>query len=417
MNQSEQETLYTTIEELLRQAMGLKVASIGRPTLDRALNRRIRALNLPDTESYVKKLKSSVLELRELVEEVVIPETWFFRDKRPFDAMLKYLTDVWMTEHKNEVLRLLSVPCATGEEPYSLAMALLDNGWPINRFRIDAVDISSRSLSRAKEALYSNHSFRGHDVSYRDRYFTAKKKHFQLNSTIRNKVHFYQGNILNPLFMDSLGVYHILFCRNLLIYLDSNSRDQALATLDRLLTHDGLLFVGHAEASLFTNSKFTPAPYPQAFAFLKKQTTPPLPVQKKLFDSSVTSVNETQKNSQAEESSSPKDSVTDDVTRARNFADQGRLEESARICEQLLKKSHPPPEAYFLLGVINDANGNLETAIELLRKALYLDPDYLEALVMLSLLVERSGDKAGAQNLKKRAQRVVEKKSKHERRK
>lgn len=414
MSLPDHETDYDAVEELLRQAMGLKVASIGRSTLDRALNRRIRALKLPNVESYIGKLKSSVLELRELVEEIVIPETWFFRDTFPFEALMKYLADIWTREHKNEVLRLLSVPCATGEEPYSLAMALLDNGWPMNHFRIDAVDISSRSISRAKEGLYSNHSFRGQDISYRDRYFNTLDKHYQLNSTIRKKVHFHQGNILNPLFMDSLGVYHIIFCRNLLIYLDATSRDQAMSTLDKLLTQDGLLFVGHAETSLFANTKFTTAPYARAFAFRKKIDLPVLPVQKSLFgstdksaDNKAVKLHAPQKNQQAG------DKPDKDILQARKLADQGLLEESAKICQQLLKKYSPPPEAYFLMGVINDAQGNLKTAIELLRKALYLNPDYLEAIVMLSLLSERNGDSDGAKNLKKRARKVVEKNSRH----
>jgi chemotaxis protein methyltransferase WspC len=119
------------IEALLQKAMGLKVTSIGKPTLDRSVERRMKALSIDDKDAYVEKLKSSAHELKELIEEVVIPETWFFRDQEPFKAMIQYLVTQWAPIHQNNLFKVLSIPCSTGEEPYSLTMSLLSSGWPV----------------------------------------------------------------------------------------------------------------------------------------------------------------------------------------------------------------------------------------------------------------------------------------------
>ena len=164
------------IEALLQKAMGLKVTSIGKPTLDRSVERRMKALSIDDKDAYVEKLKSSAHELKELIEEVVIPETWFFRDQEPFKAMIQYLVTQWAPIHQNNLFKVLSIPCSTGEEPYSLTMSLLSSGWPVEKFTVHAVDISNRSIARANEGIYTQHSFRGSDLAYRSQYFKQKNK-------------------------------------------------------------------------------------------------------------------------------------------------------------------------------------------------------------------------------------------------
>ncbi len=257
------------IEALLQKTMGLKVTSIGKSTLDRSVQRRMNSLSIASKEAYIEKLRSSSIELKELIEEVVIPETWFFRDEEPFKAMSQFLVTQWAPKHKNNLFKVLSVPCSTGEEPYSLTMSLLSSGWPADKFTVHAVDISRRSIARAKEGVYSDHSFRGNDISYRSQYFKQNKKSYILNKNVQDKVHFHNGNVLNKAFMQGLGLFDVIFFRNVLIYFDALSRHQAISTLYKILADDGILFVGHAEANLFSNSPFTPAPYAQAFAFAK----------------------------------------------------------------------------------------------------------------------------------------------------
>ena len=102
------------------------------------------------TTAFVYELALTVgHELQALIEEVAIPESWFFRDSRPFEILATFARSGWVERPDRKPLTVLSVPCAGGEEPYSIAMTLLEAGLPLERFRVDAVDVSERSLARA----------------------------------------------------------------------------------------------------------------------------------------------------------------------------------------------------------------------------------------------------------------------------
>jgi chemotaxis protein methyltransferase WspC len=395
------------IEALLQKVMGLKVTSIGKSTLDRSVQRRMKALSINNNDAYVDRLKSSHLELKELIEEVIIPETWFFRDREPFKAMSQFFINQWHPKHRNNLFRVLSSPCSTGEEPYSLTMTLLDSGWPADKFTVHGVDISHRSIAKAKKGLYTEHSFRGSDLSYQSKFFKKNKKIYTLNKNVRDKVHFHTGNVLNRAFMEGLGMFDMIFFRNVLIYFDALSRHQAIATLYKILADDGILFVGHAEANLFNNSPFTPAPYSQAFAFHKKTKQDIKVVAKESEEASKshrkrkTSFTKRlfpfQKKPKAEQP---------DLQVARDFADKGDFLKATDICEEYLDQCGPSAQAFFLLGIIRDAVDDIGQAKKLFRKALYLDPNHEETLFFLSILAEKTGDLTEAKKLKQRIRRL-----------
>ncbi len=152
------------IENLLKETMGLNVASIGSPAVARAVQERLSACHLPDLGAYWNRIRASESELQQLVETVVVPETWFFRDRESFTALARLVREEWLSGRRQDLVRLLSLPCSTGEEPYSMAMALLDAGVPAERFHVDAVDISARVLSHAGRGIYGRNSFRGQDL-------------------------------------------------------------------------------------------------------------------------------------------------------------------------------------------------------------------------------------------------------------
>jgi len=394
------------IELLLQKTIGLKVTTIGKATLERSVQRRMHSLSLTDKKAYFEKLNSSTNELKTLIEEVVIPETWFFRDREPFRAMTNFLYDIWEPNHKNNIFRVLSAPCSTGEEPYSMAMALFNSGWPADKFTVFGADISQRSIDKAQRGIYTEHSFRGSDLSYRPVFFTRNNNTYVLNESIREKVHFQTGNILDRAFMERLGLFDVIFFRNVLIYFDALSRHNAITTLYKMLADDGILFVGHAETPLFNNSPFRPAPYPQAFAFHKKNMlvpvkTPELRPPKNEYEKDKTKL--------AREFPYFQRKNTDtksDLNAARVLADKGKLREATGICETYIDKHGPSAQAFFLLGIISDSRNDLDQAEKLFRKALYLDPNHEETLVFLSLLTEKKGAINEAENLKQRITRL-----------
>ena len=118
------------IEALLRKEIGLDAASIGSSLIERTIRLRMKHRGLKHIQTYRDLLASSPEELRELIEAVVVTETWFFRDREPFNAFVQIVLTEWLPRNPAGPLRTLSVPCSSGEEPYSLAMALSVHWWP-----------------------------------------------------------------------------------------------------------------------------------------------------------------------------------------------------------------------------------------------------------------------------------------------
>src|SRR5262249_52444873 len=142
------------IVALLGHTIGLNPEAIGVETIVRAVRQRMAQCGTSDVQTYLDRIQTSEPELQALIDEVVVPETWFFRDQMPFAYLGRYVMAEWLPSHQHGVLRVLSLACSTGEEPYSVAMALLDTGLPPQHFHIDAVDISHKALHRAQGAVY-----------------------------------------------------------------------------------------------------------------------------------------------------------------------------------------------------------------------------------------------------------------------
>ncbi len=248
-------------ENLLKASMGLNVASIGSSAIERAVQERLGACNLEDPRAYWERVRDSDAELQELIEAVVVPETWFFRGRESLAALARLAHEEWL-RRPDCVLSLLSLPCSTGEEPYSMAMALLDASIPADRFRIDAVDISTRVLTQAGRAVYGRNSFRGHELAFRDRHFEATAHGYRLSETVRRQVRFQQGNLFAAGFLPGVELYDVIFCRNVLIYFDRATQDRAIVVLKRLLKPNGVLFVAAAETGLPSSHDFVSANLP-----------------------------------------------------------------------------------------------------------------------------------------------------------
>src|SRR5580658_10121342 len=127
----------TDFERLLNTSIGLDAGSVGASAIERAVQERLSAWALPDRHSYWERVRSGGAELQALIEEVVVAETWFFRDREAFAMLAGIGHAKWLRASPDGVLRLLSLPSSTGEEPYTMAMALLDTGVPADRFWID----------------------------------------------------------------------------------------------------------------------------------------------------------------------------------------------------------------------------------------------------------------------------------------
>jgi chemotaxis protein methyltransferase WspC len=406
-------------EHLLRETIGLDVQSIGPTSIQRAVRLRMRSLGLKSPEDYQQLVERSRAEWNALVESVIVPETWFFRDPALFSAFAHLVLAEWLPAHPAVPVRVLSIPCASGEEPYSLVMALLDAGVAPERFQIHAVDISARALACAESGLYGNNSFRGKDLAFRDRYFQPSGEGFVLAAAVRSCVRFYRGNLFSDDFRPKLASYNFIFCRNLLIYFDRPTQQKAIETIERLLAPFGVLFVGPVEQPLVLSHGLVSANIPAASAcrkaahvvrrprlarIIKQPSVPAAPqpngaLQPHLAASSGLNL---------PTAARPLPSVRHDLETARRLADAGRLHEAAEICEAHLRQSRGSAQAYYLLGLVRDASGDAR-AIECYRKALYLDPNHYESLLQMALLLQKNGDPSRARAFTNRAQRIIAK--------
>lgn len=413
-----------TIVALLRHTIGLNPDAIGAETIVRAVRQRMAQCGTSDVQTYLDRIQTSEQELHALIDEVIVPETWFFRDQMPFAYLGRYVMAEWFPIDQHAVLRVLSLACSTGEEPYSLAMALLDTGLASQHFRIDAVDISHKALRWARGAVYGSHSFRGDDLVFRQRYFEPSHEGYRICERVRHMVTFMHGNVLDAHLLADQQPYNVIFCRNMLIYFDDPARSRAMKALDRLLTPEGLLFVGYAETGLFRASGYVPVRYPRAFAYRKAgaRHEPQHPPRSSIPARSRTTYDPGEQpaaphprqwppspaapGAVSGEASSPGDAQAPALETARRLADQGELEAAATLCETFMRAHGPSAPAYVLLGLIRQAAGNAAQAEHCFGRAVYLQPDHYEALIHLALLMEHRGDTAMAAVLRQRAQRA-----------
>ena len=400
--------MHRALEVLLKEAMGLDVASIGASAVKRAVQVRMEASNRSNLQAYVEFARASEAEVQQLIETIVVPETWFLRDPQAFALLSRWAFESWLPKNPHGPLRLLSLPCSTGEEPYSMAMTLLEGGFPAGRLRIDAVDISERALALARRAVYGKNSFRGADLAFRGNHFDAAAGAWRLRECVQTPVRFQQGNIFAGDFLPGVERYDAIFCRNVLIYFDRATQDRAIAVLQRLLAPTGIVFVGPSETSLLLSHGFDAIKASMAFAFQKKGTTPP--TAKKPAARVVTlprarppaprqPAPAMRVESEAAEQSSALDAAV-------AHADAGRFVEAEAMCATHVKRFGPAARAFRLTAMIRAEAGDSDAAAANYRSALYLDPNDYEALIHLGLLLEKRGDAAGAQVLFRRAQRI-----------
>ncbi|WEF35574.1 CheR family methyltransferase [Pseudoduganella chitinolytica] len=425
---------------LLRQATGL---NLSRATVERAVRQRMETLGAIDREAYQAQLSQgepSRDELAALIELVVVPESWLFRDAGAFAVATEFAKA--RLAGGARLVRLLSIPCAGGEEPYSLAMALADAGVAPTAFAIDAIDLSAACIARAEAGIFGRNAFRSKNLSFRDRHFTpVEDEQYAIDAGLRRRVRFRQGNLLTSE-IAAPRTYDVIFCRNLLIYFDAETTAVAIGRLAALLADDGVMLAGYAEVPSFTRNGFTALPYRQAFALRKAAApdTPGTPVWARLplprSDNTAAAPDQpaparprTRPPARPPVATTPVapasappappapapapssiPTVTTlapvaDLAQARLLADQGRPAEAETACRTVLAQQPDNAEAWFLLGLLAEGT-RPEDAQRHLRRCIYLQPDHYDALCHLALLAGQHGDTAGAATLKARAARV-----------
>jgi chemotaxis protein methyltransferase CheR len=254
---------YEYLRKILKERSGLDLSVDKQYLVESRLVPLARKAGLPGIPELVAKMKGGADGLTaDVVEAMTTNETFFFRDKIPFDHLRDTILPALMqTRASRKLVRIWSAASSTGQEPYSIAMCLKEKaaqlaGW---RFEIIATDLSQEVLEKSKAGIYSQFEVqRGLPIQLLVKYFTQTGELWQINADIRGMVQHRQLNLLQD--FSHLGKFDVIFCRNVLIYFDQETKISIFERMGKIVEPDGMLMLGAAESVVGITDAFRPYP-------------------------------------------------------------------------------------------------------------------------------------------------------------
>jgi chemotaxis protein methyltransferase CheR len=384
------------------------------------VRRRLAALRLPDVEAYVRLLddpQAGPAEWRRLEGEITVGETYFLRYVEQFTALRSHILPELIARHaQTKRLRIWSAGCATGAEPYSVAILLAEllgdqiGDW---RLTILGTDINETALAAAREASFGAWALRSLSAEQKRAWFTPEDRTWRLRPRFRSLVRFQYGNLLDLLGPGApldLTDFDLILCRNVLIYFHPDAMNAVVGALAERLAEDGWLLVGHAEPNPGFEAHVRTITLPGAVAY-RRRTAEDAPAPAPAAGWAPLPAPEPDQTASPPEpgprlapplvqtpAPKPQASAAAGVTPLadiRALANLGRFAEAADLCRDALAQSPPDPAAHFYLGLVAQAQGQLDEAEDALRRAVYLDGTFLMAQYHLGLVRLERGDNSG----------------------
>ncbi len=432
---------YKLFYEYLISFSGLHFERRNQKLLERGLINRMTVLRITDYLDYYDYLiehHENRQELQKLLQYLTIGETYFFRYHAHF-VTLKRLLRNELAMHPEMRLRIWSAGCSTGEEPYSIAMTVMEAfpDWRERDIRIIATDINNRSLRRAREGVYGQWSMRVIDQHYLDRYFMQQDGRYLLRNEVKQLVDFSHLNLQTAVFPAATGAIRdmdIIFCRNVMMYFSLTTTKQIVEKFAASLKNGGYMFLGHAETLSQVSSLFERHTGDGGFYYRKRnpeqvsgqrvkklakdrqltkrlvrqqepreRLTPPPPAAIMLPLPSIANIfQEAEAHFDREEFAAAARLLKEVLDREPGHcgalmlsgfihANSGNIEAALAFCEQVLAIDDLLPEAYYLQGLVYDIADRHSEAIAEYRKAILLNMEFLMAHYSLWRLYLRIG--------------------------
>ncbi len=255
---------------------GISFGDNKRYFVDKRLIERIQKSGAKDFAHYFADLKRSgaAREIELLTSLLTVNETYFFREDHQFQALAQnMLPEITARRQKGARVRIWSLPCSTGEEPYSIALYLLEHWAAVDDFEIEIIasDIDTAALGAAQAGIYDARALHRLPRGLVQRYFTnVAGDKFQLAESIRGSVRFSQINCTDPAAMSVYSQVDVIFCRNMLIYFDDKSRLAAVQLMFDCMSPGGFICLGHSESMSRISAIFSLRSFPQAMVYQKK---------------------------------------------------------------------------------------------------------------------------------------------------
>lgn len=443
------ETLLSELSEFVAARMGLHFPRERWHDLEHGVSSAAAEFGFKDAESCIKWLVSSQLmkqELETLASHLTIGETYFFREKKSFEVLEEQILPGLISSRtgNEKRLRIWSAGCATGEEPYSIAILLSRMIPDIEDWNITilATDINPRFLKKAQKGLYSEWSFR--DVpAWIKNYFKKTKHGFEIIPDIRKMVTFSYHNLAEdtyPSLLNNTSAMDIIFCRNVLMYFSQVRVKQVVEALYLCLVDGGWLAVSPVETSHVLFSQFVAVNFPGAIFYKKdiarfqriEEFIPekiycppeeiraaPLPVER-IYIPEIPPPQEKIKTAIEEQKAAEPDAYKEAlmlyrqgmyaqavdklidlasqdhdtkamVLLARAYANYGKSVSALEWCEKAIAIDRLNPGCHYLHAMILQERGQVEEAVKSLQRALYLDHDFVLAHFALGNLSKRQG--------------------------
>jgi chemotaxis protein methyltransferase CheR len=394
-------------QEYIKERSGINIQEGNIYTLEDAINERLKKTKIENVRDYYNFLKFHPLgredEFREFLNFITIRETHFFRNPPHFKALENKI----LPELKNRrAIRIWSAGCSTGEEPYSIAISVIENilDYREKKIEIFASDISEYALKVAKEGVYEKRSVKYIDERILKKYFIQKDTKYYLKEEVKKLVKFFYHNLITDVYPSLLDV---IFCRNVTIYFDKETTRKVIAKFYLNLKDGGYLIIGHSESLYGINSQFELVDVGDAFIYRK--TEKKLPAEKKIFEFPKKNIFEKEKKQFQEVEAQEgiltqflSDELEVLIDEAYLLYQKKKYTEAIEICTSICEKFPHFYSAYYLSGLIYADRGWYEEAKKALEKAIRIDPFATEAYFLLGLIYNKMENKKEAEkNFKK----------------
>jgi len=398
----------TLVIERLRRRLGLDPQSIGEITLNHAIDEACATLQCANTDALLARIDGNDREWQRFVDCMVVPETWLFRSPEQFDDLTRFVRERLGSRRP---LRILSLPCATGEEAYSIAATLLQQGLGPGAFDILGIDVSERAIASAQAARFRATAARGRNVD--PSWFQREGEFWVPMPAVARSVRFRCGNLLQSDCFAPGERFDVIFFRNLLIYLDPEARTRAIEQILRVLEAPGLVLAGQAENLSAIDPRLQPLVGYGPLSF-SQQARPvaAVSVRPAAATRPARGVQARAAAPRPKPQTKPPEpladvaAASDPIDEVRQAADAGQFERARLLCQQLLARDPESASAWLLRGLIAMAENDLNEAEQALVHASYLDRDNAEAMHYRIALAERRGQPLEAEQLRSRLARM-----------
>ncbi len=426
---------FQEFRDLIAERAGIYFDLAKQDVLRNNLLKRMEDCSLATFADYFQLLSSpaGVKEFDHLLNLITIPETYFFRDQAQFMALKRFVIPeiIKKKSYPGASLRIWSAGCATGEEPYTIAMLVAAGmvGVKVPPIKILATDVSHRALEAALQGVYGARSVRDVPEEYLARFFTQKGDTYFLDESIKQMVEFRYFNLVSePYPLKEMSGWDIIFCRNVTIYFQPESTRRVIHNFYQSLRDGGYLFAGFSESLRYLSNEFTTVQLGGVFLYQKgapekkhkrkgrrinrRRSRPPAAAGKghrrlrPVSDQKAGDIRqvcskakELLEKGQPEQASDLLAPYLDEATapesvlllQAEIGLNNGDLEKAAQLCENIIHREPLSIAGHFLLGIIYRTGEDESRAIEAFKKVVYLKPEHALAHFNLGELYSQAG--------------------------